>query len=125
MKIIQEIIQNLGQTGRFSEIVLTDASGFPLAAYSQSGSPDAIAAVSATIQRSAGQAGSRIGLQTMQEITLFDETGQRLVCRRFTAGDHTLFLSLRLQQSLAYRRVVSQAIRQIQAAWNTNLPGKE
>lgn len=118
MKQIQEIIQQLGRENRFAEAVLTDASGFPLAAFTQGGSPEPSAAIAAMIQRVAEQAGGRIGMGSMDEISMNAESGQRLVCRRFMAGEHVLYLAVKLPTYMPYRRATSQAIRHIRLAWN-------
>ncbi|MEW5870860.1 MAG: roadblock/LC7 domain-containing protein [Chloroflexota bacterium] len=118
MKQIQEIVQQIGQENQFSEVVLTDASGFPLAAFTQGSSPEPSAAIAAMIQRVAEQAGGRIGLGSMDEVSMYAESGQRLVCRRFMAGEHVLYLAVKLPAQMTYRRVTNQAIRQIRQAWS-------
>ena len=117
MKQIQPIVQQMGREIGFNEVVLTDSSGFSLAAYTDGGSPEPSAAIAAMIQRVAEQASGRVGLGTMDEVSMFDERGQRLVCRRFTVGERVLYLAVKVPPQMAYRRATSQAIRQIKAAW--------
>ena len=119
MKQIQAIVQQLGQEMGFDEAVLTDSSGFPLAAYTAGGNPEPSAAIAAMVQRVAEQAGSRVGLGAMDEVSMYDEQGQRLVCRRFKVCDRVLFLAVKAPVHMAYRRATSHTIRQIRAAWNT------
>ncbi len=117
MKQIQEIIQQLCQTHGFTAAVLTDASGFPMASSSGGGTADAPAAMAALIQRVAEQARSHVGLGAMDEVTMNDEAGQKLVCRWFTAGDHKLILAVKVPPQIPYRRATNQAIRQIKEVW--------
>lgn len=117
MKQIQETIQQIAQQSGFTEAVLTDSSGFPLAAYPAGGSPEPSAAIAAMVQRMAEQARARVGLGLMDEVSMYDELGQRLVCRRFTIGERVLYLAVKVPAQTAYRRATNQAIRQIRAAW--------
>jgi predicted regulator of Ras-like GTPase activity (Roadblock/LC7/MglB family) len=118
MKQVQEIIQQLGQQSGFAAAVLTDASGFALAASAGGGTADAPAAIAALIQRVAEQARNHVGLGAMDEVSMNDEAGQRLVCRWFTAGDHNLVLAVKVLPNVAYRRATTQAIRQIKQVWS-------
>lgn len=122
---VQDIIQQLGQQPGFIAAVLTDASGFPLASSSGGGTADAPAAIAAMIQRVAEQARSHVGLGAMDEVTMNDEAGQRLVCRWFTAGDHKLILAVKVSPQVAYRRATNQAIKQIKQAWTFNVEGRK
>lgn len=117
MKQIQEIVQQLGQQAGFHEAVLTDSMGFPIAAFITNSSAEPSAAVSAMIQRVAEQASERVGLGAMDEVSMYDEFGQRLVCRRFLVGERVLFLTVKVPPQVSYRRVTNQAIHKIQAAW--------
>ena len=117
MKQVQEIIQQICQENHFTELVLTDASGFPMAASTDGGSAEPSAAIAAMIQRVAEQASSRVGLGTMDEISMFDDAGQRLVCRQFMIGEHKLFLVAKMPAQTAHRRATNQVIRQIRTAW--------
>lgn len=117
MKDIQRIVQELAQESGFNTLVLTDASGFPLAAASDSKEAQAPAAVAALIQRVAGQTREQLGLEAMNEVAMYDASGQRLVCRAFRAGDHELIMAAKIPPQLSYRRVMNRAIREIQKAW--------
>ncbi len=117
MKQLQEIVQQVGVEHGFLAVVLTDASGFPLAASTGGEQAEAPAAIAARVQRVAQQASAHVGLGEMDEIVMFDEHGQRLVCRAFAAGERTLILVVKLAAQTAYRRATNQAIRQIQRVW--------
>ncbi len=114
---IQDIVQQLSQQHGFTAVVLTDASGFPLASSLGGGSAEAPAAMAALIQRVAEQARSHVGLGAMDEVTMNDEAGQRLVCRWFSAGSHKLILAIKVPPQMSYRRATNQAVKQIKEAW--------
>jgi predicted regulator of Ras-like GTPase activity (Roadblock/LC7/MglB family) len=117
MKQMQEIVQSFCQDYGFTAVTVTDASGFPLASSAGGAAGAAPAAMAAMLQRSAEQVSSRVGLGTMQELTMYAEDGQRLVCRPFQAGDHTLILAVQVPPQVAYRRATNLAIRAIRQAW--------
>jgi predicted regulator of Ras-like GTPase activity (Roadblock/LC7/MglB family) len=117
MKQVQEIVQQLSQQHGFTAVVLTDASGFPIASSASGGAAEAPAAMAALIQRVAEQARNHVGLGAMDEVTMNDEAGQKLVCRWFAAGDHKLILAVKVPPQVTYRRATTQAIKQIKDAW--------
>lgn len=124
MNQVRKIIQQLGQERGFVEVVLTDAVGFPLAALASGAEAEAPAAIAAFVQRMAEQARGRVGLGVMDEVTMYDEAGQRLVCRQFVAGEHTLILAAKIAPRTPYRRATNRAIRQIQRVWTFGQPAR-
>lgn len=116
---LSEILQEMNEAGGFSIAVLTDRHGFPLAsAAGQGNDPDTQSAVVALIQKTASQATSQMGIGQTDEITLFDNEGNRLVCRPFDVNGYQLILAVRIDdRHKAYRRLTNQAIRKISQAW--------
>lgn len=116
---LSEILQEMNEAGGFSISVLTDRHGFPLASASRAGDdPDTQSAVVALIQKTATQASNQLGIGQTDEITLFDNDGNRLVCRPFQVNEHQLILAVRIDdRRKAYRRLTNQAIRKIAQAW--------
>ncbi len=116
---IGEILQAMNEAGGFSISVLTDRQGFPLASAAANGEDaDTQSAVVALIQKTASQASNQLGIGQMDEITLFDGEGNRLVCRPFEANGYSLILAVRIDdRHKAYRRLTNQAIRRIQKVW--------
>ena len=116
---LSEILQEMNEAGGFSIAVLTDRHGFPLAsAAGQGNDAETQSAVVALIQKTASQATSQMGIGQTDEITLFDNEGNRLVCRPFDVNGHQLILAVRIDdRHKAYRRLTNQAIRKISQAW--------
>ncbi len=119
MKTIQQIILDLSQQEGFSTVVLTDASGLPLAISANREEAEALAAVVADILRSASGIGRRLGWGEMNEIMLLSDDAQRgVLCRRFQAGEQDLVLALFIQPRHIYWQATTQAIRKIKQAWS-------
>ena len=116
---LSEILREMNEAGGFSISVLTDRHGFPLASAARDGNDaDTQSAVVALIQKTATQAANQLGIGQADEITLFDEAGNRLVCRPFQVNEHQLILAVRIDdRHKAYRRLTNQAIRKISQAW--------
>ena len=113
---VQEILNQMVHDHHFLSAVLTDGSGFPLAS-SSCDAAEISAAIALQLQRVAESARSRVGMETMNEISLFDDTGHRWVYRPFSIDQHDLILAVSVPPNISYRRATSQAIRQIREGW--------
>ncbi len=114
-----KILNRLSQAGGFPIAVLTDEHGLPIASAAQAGfDPERQSAVVALIQKTTAQAGRHLGMEATEEISLYDTSGQHLVCRPFTAGSYALILTVMVPgRERSYRRVTSQAISEIRRVW--------
>lgn len=116
---IAELLAQMNQQGQFPLAVVTDRQGFPIAAAAAPGQdPDLQAAVVALIQKTASQVQTQLGMAQTDEISLFDTSGQRLVCRPFAANNHEMILAVLVptrQQS--YRQLTNQTVSAIQRQW--------
>lgn len=118
MNQLQEIVQQLGQEYGFGSVVLADCStGLPLVSAPGGLAADKLAAVAVVTQRVAEQTSARLGLGGVNEITLYVQDGQCMVCRWFLVGRHRLILTVLSPPHQAHRRAIGQAIRQIRRAW--------
>lgn len=117
--LLSKVLQEMNQAGNFTISVLTDRHGFPLAAASQNGEdPEMQSAVVALIQKTALQTENQLGMGQTDEISLFDQDGNRLVCRPFAANGRYLILAVQMKnRNQPYRRLTNQAIRKIKRAW--------
>ncbi len=118
-----KILARLNQTGAFPIAVLTDEHGLPIAFAAQDGfDPERQSAVVALIQKTVTQAGKHLGMDATAEITLYDVSGQRLVCRSFTAGSYELILTVIVPgREQSYRRITTRAINEIRRVWTRYL----
>ena len=118
MRAVQQIIEALSQEEGFGTVVLTNASGLPLATSANREEAALLAAIVADMLRSANGIGSRLGWDVMSEIMLLSSDARRgVLCRRFTAGTRDVVLALFIEPQHAYWRATSQAIAQIKQAW--------
>ena len=118
MKAVQDIIRNLSQQEGFGTVVLTDATGLPLATSEDRDGAESLAAVVAEILRAAGGISARLGWGTMSETLLLSDDAQRgVMCRQFKAGRRDLVLALFITPQNAYWEATTQAIREIQQVW--------
>lgn len=116
MRQIQEILIRMVQENGFLSAVLTDDSGFPLASSSRD-TAEVSAAIALQLQRVVESARNRMGMETMNEITMYDNAGHRWVYRPFRIRDHQLILAVNVPPNISYRRATAHAIRQIQGTW--------
>ena len=116
---IAEILASMNEEGAFLISVLTDLAGFPIAwAAVSEQDPDMQSAVVALIQKTARQVRDQLGMAQMDEISVFDAKGQRLVCRPFNANGHELILAVLIpQRDQTYRRLTNRSVRAIQIGW--------
>ena len=116
---LSDILAEMNEQGQFSISILTDQQGFPLASASAEGEdPDTQSAVVALVQKTAVQAHNQLGMGQTDEISLFDASGQRLVCRPFAANGYDMILAVRIpKRKQTYRRLTNNAIISIRQLW--------
>jgi len=116
---LSDILAEMNQAGSFSIAIITDQNGFPVASAAAPGEdPDTQSAVVALVQKTAVQAHHQLGMAQADEISLFDASGQRLICRPFAANGYDMILAVRIpNKKQSYRRLTNQAIREIKKSW--------
>ena len=116
---LNQLLAEMNQSAGFPISVLTDVQGLAIASASASGlDTDRQSAVVASIQKMTGQVAKQLGMASTQEIALFDENGQRLICRPFQVNGHQLILAVIVsEKDASYRRATNQVISQIRQTW--------
>ncbi|NTV47267.1 MAG: hypothetical protein HGB11_12260 [Chlorobiales bacterium] len=116
---ITKCLAEMNEKGGFPISVITDLQGFTIASSSANGhDPERQSAVVALVQKTAIQVRNHLGMGTTDEISLFDQNGQRLVCRPFNVRGHELILAVQVpEKHQAYRGLTNQAIKVIQKNW--------
>ena len=116
---LAKILTQMNEQGNFPIAVITDRHGFPIASAASPGEdPDMKAAVVALIQKTANQVSSQLGMAKIDEISLYDTDGKRLVCRPFFAKDHEMILAVLItDKEQTYRRLTNQAVYAIRRQW--------
>jgi predicted regulator of Ras-like GTPase activity (Roadblock/LC7/MglB family) len=113
------LISAMNAEAGFPITVLTDKQGLVLAASSQAGMNAARqSAVVAKIRGAADLVARQLDMGEMDEISLFDEDGQRLVCRPIAMRGEDLILAVMVpNRGQAYRRSTNKAITAIRRRW--------
>jgi predicted regulator of Ras-like GTPase activity (Roadblock/LC7/MglB family) len=112
-----DVLQSLNATGGYQVTVLTDVEGLVLASAPSPGwDADKQAAVVALIQRTTRQA-QMLNLGEMDEISLRDVSGRRLICRLFEVDGTVLLLSILVEEGRPYRRLTNAAVRGVRKVW--------
>lgn len=115
MKEVQRLVRELAQSDGFSTVVLTDASGLPMATSEDFAAAQALAAIVAEVLRVAQRAGERLEMTDLTEIMLLSQDAQRgVLYRQFEAGGRHLVLAMVIQPNHAYWQATREVIRQIQ-----------
>jgi hypothetical protein len=107
----------MNDEGPFSASVLVGAEGMPLSAASCRFDVEAIAATVLLLKGGVQQSRKLLGLEELDEVSLVQGDGMRLVCRYFAIGDEELILAVIVSSRRSYRRLTSRAIKKIKAEW--------
>lgn len=114
---LMDVLMSLNTTGGFLVTVLTDAEGLVLASAPSPGwDADKQAAVVALIQRTARQV-QIVSLGAVDEISIRDVNGRRLICRPFELDGNVLLLSILAEEGKPYRRLTNAALRGVRRVW--------
>lgn len=116
---LARLLAEMNKAGEFPIAVLTDRHGFPIASAAAPGQdPETQSAVVALVQKTAAQVRDQLGMAQTDEISLYDTSGQRLVCRPISVNGHDLILAVLVPNKTAsYRRLTNQAVSAIRRAW--------
>lgn len=116
---LAKLLIEMNEQGGFPISVLTDRQGFPIASAAGPGySPDTQSAVVAMVQKTATQVRDQLGMAQTDEISLFDTSGQRLVCRPMSINGHDMILAVLVpDKDKSYRRLTNQAVNTIRRMW--------
>jgi predicted regulator of Ras-like GTPase activity (Roadblock/LC7/MglB family) len=117
LSIFEKILDDMNQQGGFSSTVLAGDDGLPIAAAPQPSPYDAdtIAAMVTMVKGFIKDTQTRLKLAEVDEVAIMVGDRSRLVCRYFAAGDRAFVLTTITQPQQSYRRLMTHAIREIQA----------
>lgn len=117
---LANLFTDINQEGGFSAIVLTDKSGLPIVASSISGDDAEIhAATVSKIQQTISQTKDHLNMADLEEFSMYDSSGKRLIIRPFNTSSSILFLTILMPgKSMPYKRLMNRAIRIITREWN-------
>jgi predicted regulator of Ras-like GTPase activity (Roadblock/LC7/MglB family) len=105
--------------GEFSSIILTDDSGLPIiSSGDDSEDDDNTAATVSRIQQTILQTKDHLNMTQLEEVSLIDSNGKRLVIRPFTTKSGLMFLAVILPgKMISYKRIMKKVISKISREW--------
>ena len=104
---MEKILNTLIHKGRFTGAVIATDQGLTVATMGQADA-DLIAAVAASMRDLAKRTH-----QHLTEIATMDNHGHKIVSRFFAIGENLILLSVVVPNKCSYRRLMTQAIREI------------
>jgi predicted regulator of Ras-like GTPase activity (Roadblock/LC7/MglB family) len=113
----EQILTELSQLGSFDAAILATSDGLPIATSPSSLDAQLTAAMVAMLRKVSKDARAELGMNELDEVSLYDRQRSRLACRFFSVDEEELILALLIKEGGHYRRVSAHAIRQIQQAW--------
>ena len=110
---LTQLFSDLAQEGGFSAIILTDESGLPIAAsYKEDDEAEIHAATVSKIQRTISQTKVHLNMSDLEEFSMHDNSGKRLIIRPFNTPSSIFFLAILMpQKSMPYKRQMNKVIR--------------
>ncbi len=116
---LNQILEEMNEEGGYSLSTLTDENGLVIAFATEKGmDPERQSAVVSFIQKASAQASKQVGLGETDEISLYDKSYQRLVCRPFSIDDYRMILSVFVtDKDQTYRRITNHAISEVRRMW--------
>jgi predicted regulator of Ras-like GTPase activity (Roadblock/LC7/MglB family) len=110
--LLQETCSQFG----FELAVLTDMDGFALAyAGTSHREMEAVAATGALAWQLVQRMQEHVKLEEVEEYTLCNRRGQRMVCRLLEMGNQRMMLVILLPMTLSYRRATTRLVQQLKA----------
>lgn len=107
------LFSDISTEGGFSAIILTDESGLPIAASNKEGEDAEIhAATVSKIQRTISQTNIHLNMSELEEFSMYDNSGKRLIIRPFNTSSSIFFLAILMPlKSMPYKRLMNKVIR--------------
>jgi len=116
---LAKLLTMMNQEGGFPISILTNHQGFPIAsAASPDQDPERQSAVVALVQKTALQVRDQLGMAQMDEVSVYDKDGLRLVCRPFETNGYDLILAVLVpNKHTSYRKLTNKTVRLIRHSW--------
>jgi predicted regulator of Ras-like GTPase activity (Roadblock/LC7/MglB family) len=115
----KELFTTINHDGGFSEVLLTDDSGLPiLSSSNETEDTEVTAAIVSKIQQSIFITKDHLQMSDLEEISLYDNNGKRLIIRPFKTGSSTMFLAILMPgKTMTYKRLLNKTLREIIRNW--------
>lgn len=113
----EKILQEMKRIGDFQAAVLSTTEGLPLASAPSGYKDEMAAAIVGLLNKAVGQARRQLNLSQVDELSLVGDDRTRLTCRYFSVAGQDLVLAVLTPPDCRYRRLTTQAIREIKRCW--------
>ncbi|HOU24062.1 MAG TPA: roadblock/LC7 domain-containing protein [Anaerolineae bacterium] len=113
----EQILTELSGLGSLDAAILATSAGLPIATSPSSLDAQLTAAMVAMLRKVSKDARAELGMDELDEVSLYDRKRSRLACRFFWVDQEELILALLVKEGARYRRLSGHAIRRIQQAW--------
>jgi hypothetical protein len=122
---MNNLLARMNQEGGFPISVLSDSQGLTIAfAAAPDRDPERQSAAVAYMQKAAAMVGRQLGMKEPDEISFYDSTGLRLVCRPFDMEEYRLILAVLVPgRDRSYRRATNIAMQEVRRIWATSWKG--
>jgi hypothetical protein len=122
---MNDLLSRMNQEGGFPISVLSDSQGLTIAfSAAPDRDPERQSAAVAYMQKAAAMVGRQLGMTEPDEISFYDSTGLRLVCRPFDMEEYRLILAVMVPgRNRSYRRATNFAMQEVRRIWSTSWKG--
>ena len=116
---LEETLAQMNAEVGFPLSVLTNAQGLVIASSADEGQdPNKQSAIVAKVREAVQSVRTQLKMGAIDEISVYDEDGRRLVCRPIQLNGNDLILAVLVPtRGQAYRRATNAAIAGIRRAW--------
>lgn len=112
---LQGVLETMCRRGGFSGALITDSKGFPLASHGAAANSDAIAAFSSVLGETLRKAGTFLGHQGADCISIDLDYSEKLSLHRFALGNAPYYLMILCPQDTDERSEVAVSLEQVAA----------
>jgi hypothetical protein len=122
---MNSLLARMNQEGGFPISVLSDTQGLTIAfAAAPDRDPERQSAAVAYMQKAAATVSRQLGMAEPDEISFYDSTGVRLICRPFHMEEHRLILAVVIPfRNQSYRRATNLAMQEVRRIWSESWKG--
>lgn len=111
---LDQILDEMMDSGDFEVVVLASADGLPIAISPRGYDSETAAAMMALLLSVGRDAQRQLGMEALDEVSLYDERRVRFVSRCVTTPRETLILAARVLPNRPYRRAMNRALQRIE-----------
>lgn len=115
---LRDILERAIQRGKFDAAVLADCQGLPLAEVESDLDPDVLSGLSTLLEHIARRAEDLLGWRYVEEVSLIDDKGMRMVTRQFQVDDIWYILIVVVPKRRVYRRSTNICLRELRLLLN-------